>query len=132
MSGESKPWYREPMVWLVISIPAAAVIVGLSMLGYSITSYDGLVADDYYKQGKTINRRLERQARAADLELKADLDFQPENNRILAILSGNEKLTYPDTIRLTFHHSTRASLDVQGDLARNYAPCLPDGPVGSA
>ena len=45
MSNDSKPWYREPMVWLVISIPAAAVIVGLSMLGYSIASYDGLVAD---------------------------------------------------------------------------------------
>ena len=118
MSNDSKPWYREPMVWLVISIPAAAVIVGLSMLGYSIASYDGLVADDYYKQGKTINRRLERQARAAELDITADLDFQPDDNRILAIISGNETLTYPDNIRLNFHHSTRASLDVQGELAR--------------
>jgi len=118
MNSESKPWYREPMVWLVISIPAAAVIVGLSMLGYSIASYDGLVADDYYKQGKTINRRLERQARAAELGLSANLDFQPENSRILAVLSGNEKLAYPESIRLSFHHSTRASLDVQGELSR--------------
>ena len=118
MNSESKPWYREPMVWLVISIPAAAVIVGLSMLGYSIASYDGLVADDYYKQGKTINRRLERQARAAELGLSANLDFQPENSRILAVLSGNEKLAYPESIRLSFHHSTRASLDAHGELAR--------------
>ena len=118
MSNNSKPWYREPMVWLVISIPAAAVIVGLSMLGYSIASYDGLVADDYYKQGKTINRRLERQARAAELGITADLDFQPDNNRIVAILSGNDTLTYPDNIRLSFHHSTRASLDAHGELAR--------------
>ena len=106
------------MVWLVISIPATAVVVGLSMLGYSIASYDGLVADDYYKQGKTINRRLERQARAAELDLNANLDFQPQDSRIMAVLSGNPTLTYPDNIRLSFHHSTRASLDVQGDLAR--------------
>lgn len=33
ISSQSKPpWYREPYVWLVISIPATAVVVGLITL----------------------------------------------------------------------------------------------------
>src|SRR3546814_4704889 len=33
MSGQptsTRPWYREPMVWLMLALPAAAVVAGLS------------------------------------------------------------------------------------------------------
>ncbi|TAK53620.1 MAG: hypothetical protein EPO25_09960 [Gammaproteobacteria bacterium] len=39
----SRPWYREPMVWLVIAIPFAAVIGGLVTLGLAIRGGDALV-----------------------------------------------------------------------------------------
>lgn len=39
----SRPWYREPMVWLVIGIPLAAVIGGLVTLGLAIQGGDALV-----------------------------------------------------------------------------------------
>ena len=106
------------MVWMVIAIPLVAVVVGLSMLSYSLVSYDGLVADDYYKQGKTINRRLERQARAQELGLNALLDFQIDQGNLVVKLTGSSALEYPDTINLHFHHSTRASLDVSNQLTR--------------
>jgi hypothetical protein len=38
-----RPWYREPMVWLVIGIPLAAVIGGLVTLGLAIQGGDALV-----------------------------------------------------------------------------------------
>ena len=53
-------WYYERIVWLLIGIPIIAVVVRLSILGYSVFSYAGLVADDYYKLGKTILRRLQQ------------------------------------------------------------------------
>ncbi len=39
----NRPWYREPMVWLVIGIPLAAVIGGLVTLGLAIRGGDTVV-----------------------------------------------------------------------------------------
>ena len=47
-----RPWQREPMVWMLIAIPASSVLVGMVMLWLAIASYDGLVVDDYHQQGK--------------------------------------------------------------------------------
>ena len=52
------PWYREPLVWMVVAIPAAAVIAGAVMLVLANATWDGLVADDYYERGMQINRSL--------------------------------------------------------------------------
>ena len=38
-------WYREPMVWLVLMIPASAVVMGAVMLSLAVSTYDGLVVD---------------------------------------------------------------------------------------
>ena len=48
-------WYREPIMWLVIAFPLTAVIVGFVSLALAIRSDDGMVEDDYYKQGMTIH-----------------------------------------------------------------------------
>ena len=58
-------WYREPLVWMVIAIPASSVVFGIFMLVVSIQSYDGLLVDDYYKRGMEINRVLDRDRAAA-------------------------------------------------------------------
>ena len=46
--------------------PAVAVVCGAVMLWLAITSYDGLVSDDYYKEGLAINQVLRRDKRAAN------------------------------------------------------------------
>ena len=51
-----KPWYREFYVWLVIFFPVLAIVAGFYTLKLAIESDDGLVEDDYYKQGIEINR----------------------------------------------------------------------------
>ena len=40
------PWYRYPMVWMIVGIPFAAVIMGVIMIWLAITTDDGLVADE--------------------------------------------------------------------------------------
>jgi hypothetical protein len=37
---EARPWFREPMVWLIIAIPLFAFVAGLAMLGYAIAHPD--------------------------------------------------------------------------------------------
>ena len=29
---DQRPWYREPMMWLVIALPASSVVAGLTTL----------------------------------------------------------------------------------------------------
>jgi len=41
-----RPWYKEPWPWVVISIPAAAVIMGFITLYLALTHPDYLVVKD--------------------------------------------------------------------------------------
>ena len=56
-----RPWYREPWPWILMSVPATAVVAGIITLWLAVSSADGLVAEDYYKQGLAINRVIERE-----------------------------------------------------------------------
>ena len=110
--SEQRPlhWTREPWVWLLICIPLSAVIMGIVMVTLAVKSYSGLVVDDYYRQGKQINRVIERDRTAWELGLAAEMglgadgrgniDFDPALNFIPA-----------DSLELRFVHATRPGLD---------------------
>lgn len=51
-------WYREPWPWLLMAGPFAVVVASLASAWIAVNSDDGVVAEDYYKQGLLINRRL--------------------------------------------------------------------------
>ena len=105
----ARPWFREPMVWMIISIPSTAVVVGMLMLTMSIRSYDGLVADDYYKRGKEINRVLVRDQLAKEHGIGATLAVRDES--VVLDLRHDGRLPLPATLELNFLHRTRAGRD---------------------
>lgn len=125
------PWYREPMVWLVIAIPMSAVVMGTFMLVVSIATWDGLVADDYDKRGREINQILSRDRVAARANVRADVEFDLESRRLVIRLEG-ERVVVARPVELRFLHPTRAGLDrsvslpVAGDSAVE-APLPPLG-----
>lgn len=110
---------REPMVWMLIGIPLASVIMGVVMITLAVNNNDGLVVDDYYKQGLEINRTLERDARAGELELAADIAFEPSDNRVSLSLSGAPAFQPPAEISLGFYHATRKGEDQVLSLRRD-------------
>ena len=61
------PWYREPWPWIIMAGPAVVVVAGVVTAWIAFSGADGLVADDYYKQGLAINKVLAREQRAAFL-----------------------------------------------------------------
>ncbi|MGD2139617.1 MAG: FixH family protein [Burkholderiales bacterium] len=101
------PWYREPWPWILIGLPLSAVIAGIATLIIAIQHEDGLVAEDYYKQGLAINRVLARESRASELGLTANLMFAADQVRIRLQGSGQ----FPDRLRARFVHPTRAGED---------------------
>ena len=105
------------MVWLVIAIPATAVLVGIALLALSIKYYDGLVADDYYRQGLGINRSLELRQQAAALDLSGEIGFDYGSRQVTIALRGNDSFRISPSISMHLRHATRSGLDKLSQLA---------------
>lgn len=120
-ASTARAWFREPMVWMIIAIPLSSVIMGAVMITLAVVSYDGLVADDYYKRGLQINRVLDRDQAAARAELSAELRVEEGGTR-LALDAGAPAFPAPASISLDLSYATRAGLDRSMRLVR-----APDG-----
>jgi len=112
----SAPWYKYPFVWFILSIPAAAVIAGMNMLWLAIDTDDGLVADDYYKQGLAINKNLARERLASELAISADFEYDAALGKVGLSLNKGGLATYPETLLFSFEHATRSGMDKQIEL----------------
>ncbi|MEQ1662498.1 MAG: FixH family protein [Thiobacillus sp.] len=127
----SKPWYREPWPWFLMSLPATAVIAGLATVWIAATHYDGLVVGDYYKAGLAINQTLARDDAARALGLAATL--QAGDGSLTLTLTGRMK-SVPDQITLSLAHPTHQGSDQSLTLhhagAGHYRAAMPDMPVG--
>jgi len=99
------PWYREPWPWLLMLGPVGVIIAGAFTMWLAVVHEDGLVADDYYKQGLAINKVIRRQAQASHLGLHARILFGAGRARIH--LQGGA----PRALSLQLVHPTRAGLD---------------------
>ncbi len=117
----SRPWYREPWPWIVMAPPAAAVVAGMVMLWLAITSYDGLVTDDYYKQGLAINKTLRRDDRASELSYRARVQLSEDSSRVRVFFDGAQNASLPTVLQLRLAHPTRAGRD-QVAVLHAYAP----------
>lgn len=120
----AQPWYRQGWPWFLIAIPATAVGAGLVTLWLALGSWDGLVVDDYYQQGKAIERTLARSVLAREMGLAADLRFDAEALELR--LRATEDRALPPTVVLTIAHPTRAGQDhrlvLEGREGRFSAP----------
>ncbi|TNG02361.1 MAG: hypothetical protein EP297_01125 [Gammaproteobacteria bacterium] len=106
------PWYRQPLVWLVIFFPAATVVAGIATLIIAMKTDDGLVVDDYYKKGKEINRVLTRDREAASLGMKAVSVYKPDTKILHFSLASTTGAQLPETLHLQLMHTTRGGFDV--------------------
>ena len=98
-------WYREPWPWLLMSGPAAVLVAGAVTMWIAFASADGLVAEDYYKQGLAINKRLAREDAARSMGLEASVAFA--DGKIRVELKGQA----PAAIFVHLAHATRAGYD---------------------
>ena len=105
-----RPWYREPWVWLMISLPMTAVIASMFTIYKAVSTADGLVVDDYYKRGKAINMDLARDAAAVRYQLKASIDIDLRDNRVQLLLES-AAMESPAKLTFTLLHPTQAGYD---------------------
>jgi hypothetical protein len=110
----AKPWYREPWPWLLMSGPALVIVAGTATAWIAWSGADGLVADDYYKQGLVINRTIARDAQAKALGIAGEILVEGGVARVT--LHASQAL--PERLSLRFVHPARAAEDRAVFLAR--------------
>lgn len=103
------PWYKQRWPWILISLPLTSVAVGMILLYFAVTTWDGLVVDDYYRQGRAIDQTMARSALAAELGLVADMSFRADN--ISVRLSATDASMMPEALIVTIAHPTRGGQD---------------------
>jgi hypothetical protein len=116
MTEQSKPWHKHPLVWMMIAIPFSAVVMGVVMIWLALDTDDGLVADDYYKQGLEINDVISLDKKATELKLNAVIKFNITDKVINVTFDKGLLDNYPNTLELNFQHATHANSDVFVEL----------------
>jgi hypothetical protein len=107
--------------------PAAVLVAGAATTWIAFASADGLVAEDYYKLGLSVNRRLAREETARALGISADV-------RIDSAISVTLRGAAPQALFVHLAHATRAGHDLRLRLVPSgqgvYAADLPALPAG--
>jgi hypothetical protein len=117
-ASDAPPWYRQRWPWLLIAGPAIVVVAGIVTIWLAVMSDDGLVADDYYKQGLAINQVIGRAERATALSLQAAVAIAADGGVRVAVTGGGTADATPESITLLLAHPTRGGSDVRAELRR--------------
>lgn len=118
MHTHALPWYRQFWPWFIIALPLTAVIASVATLIIAAQDPDGLVVDDYYKQGLAINQVLERERQAQALGLSGLVRLDRANDRLVLTLIGLPATTDVADLELRLIHPTRPHLDRSLPLRR--------------
>ncbi|NLF54874.1 MAG: FixH family protein [Thauera phenolivorans] len=106
---DTKPWYKHGWPWFLMLFPAIAVVAGTITLVIAVRTFDGMVVDDYQKEGRAIVQTLGRAEHARELGLIARLQVRSESVRI--DLSAADRASLPEGVVLTVVHPTRDGFD---------------------
>lgn len=114
-----KPWYRHPWPWILAAGPATVVVASLFTAWLAVRSSDGLVDDDYYKQGLAVNQRMARDHAAAERGLTAELVVGANAEDLRLFLSARDAAVLPDALQFRVIHPTRSGADQMVVLKRD-------------
>jgi len=109
-NSTTRAWYKQFWPWFLLAPLIVTVIVGITMLSFSIQVFDGTVNDNYYKEGLAINQTLERDHYAKKLGMAASLKVDSVTGDVLITLNGQLE-SWPKQLTLQFINPTRANRD---------------------
>lgn len=104
-----KPWYRQFWPWFIIALPASAVTAGIVTLSIAMNNADDVVMEDWYREGRAINRHVELDRQAATLGIAATIENT--GHGVAVTLTSRIPLPWPDSLMLSLRHPTMAERD---------------------
>ncbi|GHU15387.1 membrane protein [Betaproteobacteria bacterium] len=106
---DTQPWYKEPWPWILMAGPAIVVVAGFLTAWLAFVSDDGVVEDDYYKQGLAVHQQLYRDTVATEKKATAQVMVSGLGVRVFLDMANAADL--PAQLQLHFIHPTRDGLD---------------------
>lgn len=104
------PWYREPWAWFVLA-PLIVIVIACSFLiSKALDGADNRVVDNYYKEGRLINARMDEDVLAANLGVVADIQFDNELGELVVRLQTKSP-SFPEVLTLEMSHISRQDQD---------------------
>lgn len=89
-SEDIDPWYKQLWPWIIIGLPATAVIASLHMVYVAFSNQDPLVQDEYYKEGLAINQVKANDFLAKELGLNAEILFDELTGEVIIKLQPSQ------------------------------------------
>jgi len=112
-----RPWFKQPWLWFVLSVPIASVILSSIMVTVAVVGKDSLVSDNYYKDGMGINQTIEQDLLADQLNLSPIISTDGVN--IVLNLQGevgSETALKQPFLTLKLLHPTVSTKDIEVKL----------------
>jgi hypothetical protein len=122
----------NPVFWIMLALPAAAVIAGLTTLGIALRSADRPLPAAYHWEGARLDEDFARARAAAAAGIAVTFEARPESHRCVATV--NNVRGDPAALYLQLTHGSSADLDRMLRLPRigagSYAGDCADIPDG--
>jgi uncharacterized protein len=118
----TQPWYKHRWPWLLMIVPASSVALGIVMIVLAIRNPAILVEDNYYQEGRGINRSLALDEAAASRHIQASL--QQVSDRVQLQLSADNQPLLEDGLMLFVFHATDNHRDREFVLAPAFHPAF--------
>jgi hypothetical protein len=112
-----RPWYKEPWPWVFIAVPGLTIIAGAVTLFVALRTNDGVVADDYYKQGLAVNQMIHRDVAAQEMGLQAEIMRSGTALRVFLTSAAAQPL--PSRLTLRLSHPVQNIMDQNILLTRS-------------
>jgi hypothetical protein len=112
-------WYRQFYVWLIIFLPACAVIASFATLYIAAQNPPELVVDDYSNIEAIVAENAAQDSAAAAMGLRAVLSFgaaSASGTPVAIELQANKAEALPNRVILRVIHSTQAAQDAEAEL----------------
>tara|TARA_R110001592_G_scaffold49482_1_gene154258 strand:- start:11530 stop:12069 length:540 start_codon:yes stop_codon:yes gene_type:complete len=106
----TRPWFKQPWLWFVLSVPITSVILSSIMVTVAIIGKDSMVSDNYYKDGMAINQTIEQDKLANTLGLKPLLSIA--GTEIKLLLKSSSKIVDQPFLTFKLLHPTVSSKDI--------------------
>ncbi len=120
INEDAKPWYRQFWAWFILSPLIVVFIVSSITITLAVKYGQDRVLDNYYKEGRLINMRLEQDLLAITLGVSAQLNFDTASDDLVLNLTTNTPVL-PDYLSLELSHPAHAERDHKLLLTRTAA-----------
>ena len=103
----ASPYRSNPVFWIMLLLPAAAVVAGLATLLIALRSADRPLPADYHWEGEHLDQDFARQRLAAAHGIEVEIGFSDGACNATLRHAPDD----PATLTLQFTHASDAALD---------------------